>query len=136
MPRPIRRPLSLAFALGALLAPPALGAATRDQITMVGSSTVFPFATAVAESFGRQGKWKTPVVESTGTGGGFKLFCSGVGIDTPDVNDAARPMTDGERASCARNGVAALAEIRIGHDGIVSASGKRATPFDLTREQL
>jgi phosphate transport system substrate-binding protein len=123
-------PLALALATAAL------HAETRDHVTVVGSSTVFPFATAVAEAFGRQGRWQTPVVESTGTGGGFKLFCRGVGIATPDINDASRPMTDGERQTCANNGVTAVVGIRIGSDGIVIASSKQAAPFDLTRAQL
>lgn len=137
MPSPPLRPLApLAVALALALAPAPGHAATRDHITVVGSSTVYPFATTVAENFGRQRKWKTPVVESTGTGGGFKLFCSGVGIDTPDVNDASRRMTDSEQAACAKNGVGAVEELRIGYDGIVVASAKRAQAFDLTREQL
>jgi phosphate transport system substrate-binding protein len=119
-----------------LAAPAAFGAETRDHVTVVGSSTVYPFATAVAESLGRGGRWKTPVVESTGTGGGFKLFCSGVGIATPDVNAASRPMTDGEAASCAQNGVTGIEGLRIGSDGIVIATSRRAAPFDVTREQL
>jgi phosphate transport system substrate-binding protein len=137
MPRLPTRPLvSLAVILVAATAPESLHAQTRDQVTVVGSSTVYPFATAVAESFGRQGRWKTPVVESTGTGGGFKLFCSGVGIETPDVNNASRPITDGERATCARNGVTAIEALRIGSDGIVIASSRRAAALDLSREQL
>jgi phosphate transport system substrate-binding protein len=111
-------------------------AQARDHVSVVGSSTVFPFSTAVAESLGRQGKFKTPVVESTGTGGGFKLFCAGVGAKTPDVNDASRPITDGEKASCTQNGVTDIAEIRIGYDGIIIAGNKQSPAFDLTREQL
>jgi len=135
VPSPLRPLVPLAL-LVAWALPAAARAETRDHVTAVGSSTVFPFATAVAESVGRQGRFRTPVIESTGTGGGFQLFCRGVGIDTPDVNDASRPMSAGERASCATNGVTAIEEIRIGYDGIVVASSKRAQPFDLTREQL
>jgi phosphate transport system substrate-binding protein len=97
---------------------------------------VFPFAAAVAESFGRGGRWKTPVVESTGTGGGFKLFCSGVGVDTADVNAASRPMTDAEVATCAQHGVTRVEGLRIGSDGIVLAMSRSAQAFDVTREQL
>jgi phosphate transport system substrate-binding protein len=129
------RTLAAAGALAATLATtPALGEA-RDTVRIVGSSTVYPFASAVAERFGKGGKFKTPVVESTGTGGGFKLFCSGAGVDTPDVNDASRPITDAETASCASAGVNAVSEFRIGYDGIVVAATKGAS-FDLSREQL
>ncbi len=121
----------------ALLLP--LGAApvqARDQIRIVGSSTAFPFATTVAERIAKGGKVKAPVVESTGTGGGFKLFCEGVGIDTPDVNDASRPITDGEKASCAKNGVNGIAEIKIGYDGIILAGASKGVVFDISLEQL
>jgi len=110
-------------------------AEARDTISVVGSSTVYPFSSTVAEHFGKNGKFKTPVVESNGTGGGFKLFCAGVGPQTPDINDASRPMTDAEKTLCAGNGVKAVQEIRIGYDGIVVASAKGAS-FDITREQL
>ncbi len=136
MPTPLRLPFALLLALASAVTPPGASAASRDHVTVVGSSTVFPFATAVAESFGRGGRWKTPVVESTGTGGGFKLFCSGIGIDTPDVNAASRPMTDGEAAICAANGVGAIEGLRIGSDGIVLAMSRQAAPFEVTREQL
>jgi phosphate transport system substrate-binding protein len=135
MQLPTARTLATAAALAAAFAAtPALGEA-RDAVRIVGSSTVYPFSSAVAEHFGKGGKFKTPVVESTGTGGGFKLFCTGVGVDTPDINDASRPMTDAEKGSCAGNGVAAVSEFRIGYDGIVVAATKGAS-FDLTREQL
>src|SRR5512137_3219684 len=114
----MRRIPLLALACAAVFASP-LAHAARDHVQAVGSSTVYPFATAVAENVGRTQKVRTPVVESTGTGGGFKLFCAGVGIDTPDVNDASQPITDGERADCARNGVGDVVEVRIGYDGII-----------------
>lgn len=137
MPRPSTRPLlPLLLLAGAAFAPVAPAAEVRDHVIVVGSSTVYPFATAVAESFGRAHRGKTPVVESTGTGGGFKLFCSGVGIDTADVNAASRPMTDGEVATCAKNGVTAIEGLRIGSDGIVVAMSRHAAPFDVTRDQL
>src|SRR3974390_2493498 len=129
------RTLTAAGALApALAATPALGEA-RDTVHIVGSSTVYPFSSAVAERFGKGGKFKTPVVESTGPGGGFKLFCSGAGVDTPDINDASRPITDAERASCTSAGVSAVGEFRIGYDGIVVAATKGAS-FDLSRGQL
>jgi phosphate transport system substrate-binding protein len=119
------------FALGAGSA----HAAGRDQIHIVGSSTVYPFSSAVAEHFGRAGRFKTPVVESTGTGGGFKLFCAGEDLSTPDINDASRPITDGEKAACAQAGVTPV-EFRVGYDGIVLATSKGGKGFDLTRDQL
>lgn len=132
---PALRILATAGAIAAALAAtPALGAA-RDTVHVVGSSTVYPFSSAVAERFGKGGRFKTPVVESTGTGGGFKLFCSGVGVETPDVNDASRPITDAEKAICTAAGVTAITELRIGYDGIVVAATKGAS-FDLSREQL
>jgi phosphate transport system substrate-binding protein len=132
-----RLPACLLAAFALLLAAPAApGAEPRDHVIVVGSSTVYPFATAVAESVGRSRRWKTPVVESTGTGGGFKLFCSGVGIATPDVNDASRPITDAELASCAQNGVTEVEGLRIGSDGIVIATSRQAPAFDVTRDQL
>jgi phosphate transport system substrate-binding protein len=130
---------SLALALAgvtlSLVSVAAQAADARDSISVVGSSTVYPFSSTVAEHFGKAGKFKTPVVESNGTGGGFKLFCAGVGAQTPDINDASRPMTDAEKKLCADNGVKAVQEVRIGYDGIVVASAKGAS-FDVTREQL
>ena len=127
--------MSVAFAaLG--LAMTAGAAEARDQIHIVGSSTVFPFTTAVAENFGKTGKFKTPVVESTGTGGGFKLFCAGVGEDTPDISDASRPIKDSEKETCAKNGVTAITEIVIGYDGIAVANSKSGPAVNLTRKQI
>ena len=128
--------MSVALAALAGLAMTAGAAEARDQIHIVGSSTVFPFTTAVAENFGKAGKFKTPVVESTGTGGGFKLFCAGVGEDTPDISDASRPIKDSEAATCSQNGVTAITEIVIGYDGIAVANAKSGPAVDLTRKQL
>ncbi|MFZ5791497.1 MAG: PstS family phosphate ABC transporter substrate-binding protein [Pseudomonadota bacterium] len=108
----------------------------RDQIRIVGSSTVFPFSTAVAEQFGKSGKFKTPVVESTGTGGGFKLFCAGPGEDTPDISNASRAIKESELETCKKNGVTEITEIKIGYDGIVIANSKAGPQFSLTREQV
>jgi phosphate transport system substrate-binding protein len=118
----------------ALLAPADAGA--RDQIRIVGSSTVYPFTTVVAEAFGRAGKFKTPVVESTGTGGGLKLFCVGAGADSPDIANASRRIKASEVALCAKNGVTAITEVKIGYDGLVLAHSKKAAGFDLTRRQI
>jgi phosphate transport system substrate-binding protein len=111
-------------------------AAAADQIRIVSSSTVFPFASAVAEHFSRQSGFKSPVVESIGSGGGFKAFCRGLGEGTPDIATASRLMTPSERNACAASGVTEIAQIPIGRDGIVIAIAKSAHPFPLTRRQL
>jgi phosphate transport system substrate-binding protein len=122
----------LAAAVGAS----AGSAAARDQIRIVGSSTVYPFSTAVAEAFGRAGSFKTPIVESTGTGGGIKLFCAGTGEDTPDIANASRRIKPSELDECRKNGVGAVTEIQIGYDGIVLADSKRGAPMKLTLRQV
>ena len=111
-------------------------AIARDQIKIVGSSTVFPFSTAVAESFGKSTGNPTPVVESTGSGGGLKLFCQGVGTDTPDITNASRRMKAKEWKLCNENGVTDIVESVVGFDGIVVANAKGAAEFKLTREIL
>ena len=107
----------------------------RDTIRIVGSSTVYPFTTAVAERFGRGGH-KTPVVESTGTGGGFKLFCAGVGVAHPDVTNASRAIKGSEVEQCRANGVTEIVEVQIGFDGIVLANKLGAPRYQLTRRQI
>ncbi len=111
-------------------------AEARDEIRIVGSSTVFPFATATAEEFGKVGGFVTPVVESTGTGGGIKLFCEGVGTSTPDIANASRRIKKGEVETCSKNGVFKIHEVKVGYDGIVLAHLKSAAPFELSREQI
>jgi phosphate transport system substrate-binding protein len=111
-------------------------AEARDQIRIVGSSTVYPFTTAVAEQFGRTSGMKTPVVESTGTGGGMKLFCTGVGESHPDATNASRRMKKGEFATCQKNGVKGIVEITVGYDGISLAQSKQGTAMKLTLAQL
>jgi phosphate transport system substrate-binding protein len=128
--------MSVALAALAGLAVTAGAAEARDQIHIVGSSTVFPFTTAVAESFGKGGKFKTPVVESTGTGGGMKLFCSGIGENTPDLTGASRKIKDSEVESCKKAGVTTITEVLIGYDGIAFANSKSGAAVDLTREQI
>jgi phosphate transport system substrate-binding protein len=108
----------------------------RDYISIVGSSTVYPFTTTVAEQFGRGGQFKTPKVESTGTGGGIKLFCNGVGVQHPDVANASRRIKASEIAQCAKNGVRDVSEVKIGYDGIVLARSKQGTPFKLSRRDV
>jgi len=123
----------LGASLIALLATPAL--AGRDQIRIVGSSTVYPFTTTVAEAFGKV-SGKTPIVESTGTGGGMKLFCAGVGEAHPDFTNASRAIKKSEFEDCAKNGVTDIIEIKVGFDGLTLAQSKDAKAFALTKQQV
>lgn len=127
------------FLLAAVTTVALTGAAqaqSRDQIMIVGSSTVFPFTTAVAENFARAGQFPAPVVESTGTGGGMQLFCGGVGEKHPDVTGASRAMKASEFEKCVANGVGEVVEINIGYDGIVLANSRKAPAIDITKAQL
>jgi phosphate transport system substrate-binding protein len=110
--------------------------AQRDQIRIVGSSTVYPFATKVAEQFGKSTQFKTPVIESTGSGGGLKLFCAGVGVEHPDITNASRAIKSSEVELCASNGVKEITEVKIGYDGIVIANSKKSKQISLTLEQI
>lgn len=113
------------------------GAATaRDQIRIVGSSTVYPFTTAVAEQFGKANGGKTPIVESTGTGGGMKIFCEGVGTDKADGTNASRRMKKSEFELCDKNGVKEIVEIKVGIDGLTIAQSKEGPAINLTRKQV
>ncbi|MDG4597863.1 MAG: PstS family phosphate ABC transporter substrate-binding protein [Candidatus Contendobacter sp.] len=132
----IRQKLALAVATTLLLAGTAHAQSARDYISIVGSSTVYPFSTAVAEQFGKGSRFKTPKVESTGTGGGFKLFCAGVGVQHPDISNASRKIKASEVEACAKNGVTEIVEINIGFDGIVVASSKKTKPMPLTIKDL
>jgi phosphate transport system substrate-binding protein len=114
----------------------AAAAEARDQIRIVGSSTVFPFSTAVAEQFGQTSGFATPVVESTGSGGGLKLFCAGVGEKHPDMTNASRKIKDSEIETCASNGVKDVTEVKVGFDGIVLANSKAGEPVSLTIPQI
>lgn len=107
-----------------------------EAISIVGSSTIFPFATTVAEHFGKNSAFATPVVESTGSGGGLKLFCSGTGPDTPDIASASRRIKRSEVESCAANGVANITEVKIGYDGIVLANSRAAPRFVLSLRDI
>ena len=122
----------------AVLAGIAVGgsAEARDRISIVGSSTVYPFTTAVAETFGKTTQFKTPVVESTGSGGGLKLFCAGVGVEHPDMTNASRRIKKSEVEACARNGVAEVIEVKVGYDGIVLANAKASPPMKISRRSL
>ncbi|BDD86399.1 PstS family phosphate ABC transporter substrate-binding protein [Desulfofustis limnaeus] len=127
------------IAAGALLGLTAMNStaeANRDYISIVGSSTVYPFATVVAEQFGKTSQFKSPKIESTGSGGGFKLFCGGVGVDHPDITNASRAIKKSEQEQCAANGVQDIVEVKIGYDGIVLANAKSAPPVNLTRQDI
>jgi len=128
--------LAVLFAFGLIVASHVAHAQGRDQITAVGSSTVYPFTTTVAEQFGRAGKFKTPKVESTGTGGGIKLFCNGIGPQFPDVANASRAMKKGEFETCVKNGVSEIIEIKIGYDGLTIADAKSGAISSLTKKQV
>ena len=119
-----------------LLALAASAAQARDQINIVGSSTVYPFATVVAEKFGKSTTFKTPKIESTGSGGGLKLFCAGVGINTPDITNSSRKIKSREIETCHKNGVGDVTEAKIGYDGIVLANSKAVSPMELTRRDI
>jgi len=111
-------------------------AAGRSTIAIVGSSTVYPFATVVAERFGKKTSYSTPKIESTGSGGGMKLFCAGVGLDTPDITNASRRIKKSEYDKCQANGVKGIIEVQIGFDGIAVANSRSAEQFKLTRKDL
>ena len=119
-----------------LVSSAALAQAPRDYIYIVGSSTVYPFATVVAERFGGRSGFKTPKIESTGTGGGLKLFCAGVGVEHPDIANASRPIKPAEMQTCAQNKVTDIVEVKIGYDGIVLANAKAGPHLQLTRRDV
>jgi phosphate transport system substrate-binding protein len=108
----------------------------RDYISIVGSSTVYPFATVVAEQFGKTTRYKTPKIESTGSGGGLKLFCAGVGVEHPDITNSSRRIKKTELEKCQNNGVTEIVEVKIGYDGIVLANSKKVAPMKLTRQDI
>jgi phosphate transport system substrate-binding protein len=111
-------------------------AQVRDYISIVGSSTVYPFATVVAEQFGKTTPFRTPKVESTGSGGGLKLFCAGVGTEHPDIANASRRIKASERALCAGNGVREVIEVKLGYDGIVLGQSRQAQTLRLSRRDI
>ena len=130
---------TLKITAAALVASAAVtGAAhARDQIKIVGSSTVFPYTQAVSEEFSNKTGGSAPVVESTGTGGGFKVFCGGIGPDHADITGASRAIKDSEKKLCAENGVEDITEALIGYDGLsIAVSRSNDTDWDLTEEQI
>ena len=114
----------------------AVSAQSRDYIQIVGSSTVYPFTTVVAEQFGKTTKFKTPKVESTGSGGGLKLFCAGVGVEHPDMTNSSRRIKKSEVELCGKNGVKEVVEMKVGYDGIAVANSKKAKALSLTPRDL
>lgn len=124
------------FFVSALVVLLACSDASRKQVWVVGSSTLYPFIAAAAEQYGRVEGNATPIVEATGTGGGIKLFCAGVGLKHPDIANASRPMKDKERDLCKQNGVTRITEFAVGFDGIVLANLKSSTRYNLTPAQL
>ncbi len=123
--------MSVAFGLGF-----AGSAAARDYISIVGSSTVYPFATVVAESFGKTTRYKTPKIEATGSGGGLKLFCAGVGVKHPDITNSSRAIKASEIKMCQKNGVKGIIEVKIGYDGIAIANSNKGRKLDISRKDL
>ena len=118
-----------------IVAMPTLASA-REQLRIVGSSTVFPFVAAAAEQFGRAGKFRTPIVEATGTGGGIKMFCSGVAKTTPIWRTPRATIKDSEIELCAKHGITGITELRIGYDGIVLANARSSAAYPLTLRTL
>ncbi len=108
---------------------------SRDQINVVGSSTVYPFSTVVAENFGNKTGIKVPKIEATGSGGGMKLFCKGLGTGHPDITNASRRIKKNEFNQCKENGIDVV-EIKVGYDGIVIANSKKAKLLNLTKRQI
>ncbi len=131
----MRNKLILLLAAGAA-GTSAYAATARDYVSVVGSSTVYPFATVVAEQFGKTSRMKTPKIESTGSGGGLKLFCAGVGVEHPDITNASRRIKKSEVDMCAKNGVTEIIEVKIGYDGIVLANSKKADPISVSRKDI
>jgi|TARA_R100001129_G_scaffold2598_1_gene2661 phosphate transport system substrate-binding protein len=106
-----------------------------NQISVVGSSTVFPFATIASEKWSKSTGHKAPIIESTGSGGGLKLFCAGIGIEHPDVTNASRAIKKSEKELCAKNGITPI-EYLIGYDGITFSNSNKAPQYKLTKEHI
>ena len=125
--------ITLAVAVGGMANVQAQG---RDAVSIVGSSTVYPFATVVAERFGRSSSFKTPKIESTGSGGGLKLFCKGVGANTPDVTNSSRRIKKSEYDDCQANGVTDIVEVLVGYDGIAIANSRKSEQLTLSLKDI
>ena len=111
-------------------------AQARDYVSIVGSSTVYPFTTVVAEQFGKSTRFRTPKIESTGSGGGLKLFCAGVGVNHPDIANSSRRIKQSEVDRCNENGVTDVIEVKVGYDGIVLANSKKTEVMEISRRDL
>ena len=129
--------------IGAAVAPLALAASVeiaraqaRDYVSIVGSSTVYPFATVVAEQFGKSTRFRTPTIEATGSGGGLKLFCSGVGVDHPDITNSSRRIKQSEVDRCNENGVTDIIEVKVGYDGIVLANSRKTDVMEVSGRDI
>jgi len=131
-----KKTLVVAALSAAIVASTAHAAAARDYISIVGSSTVYPFATVVAEQFGKTTKFKTPKVESTGSGGGLKLFCGGVGVEHPDITNASRRIKKSEQELCAKNGISDIIEVKVGYDGIVLGQSNKVPAVTMSRKDI
>jgi phosphate transport system substrate-binding protein len=129
--------LYISISLGLAIVLSATASVVADeQVRVVGSSTVYPFSTVVAERFGRSTNFKTPIIESTGTGGGFKLFCAGTDLDTVDITNASRAIAPSEEKMCTQNGVTNIIEVKMGYDGIVLANGLNSRNFSITTRDI
>ncbi len=132
----IRSVALLALATTLLYFAPSHAQTARDQISIVGSSTVYPFATVVAERFGQTTSFKTPKIESTGSGGGMKLFCSGIGVGYPDITNSSRQIKSSEYQDCQANGVTDIIEVLIGYDGIAIANSVEEDQMSLSLKDI
>ena len=132
----MRRKIQLSTILVAAMSAASVMVDARDSVSVVGSSTVYPFATVVAERFGNSSSFKTPKIESTGSGGGLKLFCAGVGVEHPDITNASRRIKSSELKRCMDNGVEDVVEVQVGFDGIVIANSRESTPYKLSRKDI
>ena len=132
----MRKTIAAAAFAAASLAGSAGAQSARDYVSIVGSSTVYPFATVVAETFGKSTEFRTPKVESTGSGGGLKLFCEGIGVEHPDIANASRRIKRSEVERCAGNGVNEILEVKVGYDGIVLANSRRSDRLAISLRDL
>jgi phosphate transport system substrate-binding protein len=132
----MRKTIAVAALAAATLGGTAEAQSARDYISIVGSSTVYPFATVVAETFGKSTEFKTPKVESTGSGGGLKLFCEGIGVEHPDITNASRRIKNSEVERCAGNGVTDILEVKVGYDGIVLANSRATDRLEISLKDL
>jgi len=132
----MKRAITVFFVLVTMLMLSIGAAQAREQIRIVGSSTVYPFASYVVEEFGATTNYPTPVIESTGSGGGLKLFSEGLGLSTPDISNASRQMKPSEYKRCMDNGVERIHQVIIGYDGISICENTQNPKLNLTREEI